>query len=309
MSGPRSRVVMSFAVSLSFAWIHAGVASQPDPKARAREFVEQLNAGEYDQAVNGFDATMGDAMSAKELQDAWQSLSLKAGPFREIVGVALARKGKYDIAVVTCRFGKGQLDVKVVYDPEGKVSGLWFSSAAPPESPPPPYTDPKSFSEEQVTIGSGWWALPGTLTRPNGEGPFPAVVLVHGSGPNDRDETIGPNKPFRDLAWGLATRGVAVLRYEKRTKHHPLKMALLANSLTVKEETIDDALAAVNTLRTHEKIDAKRIYVLGHSLGGMLVPRIAKGDESVAGFVIFAGTSRPLENVLFGTDRLRSLGH
>ena len=297
MSGFRLRVVVAFAVSLFFAWPHVGVASQPDPKARAQEFVEQLNTGAYDQAVNAFDATMRGAMSAKKLQEAWQSLSPKAGSFKEIVGVALVKKGKYDIAAVTCRFEKGQLDVRVVYDSEGKVSGLWFSPAAPPVSPPPPYADPKSFSEEQVTVGSGWWALPGTLTRPKGEGPFPAVVLVHGSGPNDRDETIGPNKPFRDLAWGLATRGVAVLRYEKRTKHHPLKMVLLANSLTVEEETIDDALVAVNTLRSIEKIDAKRIYVLGHSLGGMLVPRIARGDENVAGFVIFAGASRPLEDI------------
>ena len=90
----------------------------------------------------------------------------------------------------------------------------------------------------------------------------PGVVLVHGSGPNDRDETIGPNKPFRDLAWGLATRGIAVLRYEKRTKRHRLKMALLANSLTVKEETIDDAVAAVTTLHAVEEIDASRIFVL-----------------------------------------------
>lgn len=278
--------------------MHGKAVAAGDLEAQARQFIEQLHAGQYDRAVQSFDATMTAVMPARKLQDAWQSLSSKSGAFKEIVGVMTAKQGKFDVAVVTCRFEKHQLDVKVVYDSAGKVAGLWFAPTTPPPSPPPPYADPKMFSEQEVTVGSGWWALPGTLTLPVGEGSFPALVLVHGSGPNDRDETLGPNKPFRDLAWGLASRGIAVLRYEKRTRHHRLKMALVANSVTVKEETIDDALAAVATLRGTEKIDGKRIFVLGHSLGGMLIPRIAAGNESVAGFIVFAGTSRPFEEII-----------
>ena len=82
---------------------------------------------------------------------------------------------------------------------------------------------------------------------PTGDGPFPAVILVHGSGPNDRDETLGTNKPFRDLAHGLASQKVAVLRYEKRTKQHADKLKGSAlSTFTIKEEAIDDALAAVS---------------------------------------------------------------
>jgi dienelactone hydrolase len=135
------------------------------------------------------------------------------------------------------------------------------------------------------------------LTIPVGAGPFPAVVLVHGSGPNDRDETIGANKPFKDLAWGLASRGVAVLRYEKRTKQYGAKMVSIPK-LTAKEELIDDALAAVELLRKTEGIDAKRIFVLGHSLGGMFVPRIGRLDPNIAGLIALAGTTRPLEDVI-----------
>jgi dienelactone hydrolase len=162
---------------------------------------------------------------------------------------------------------------------------------------PPDYTAPSSFGEQQVTVGAGTdWALPAMLTVPAGKGPYPAVVLVHGSGPNDRDETLGPNKPFQDLAWGLASQGIAVLRYEKRTFAYRGKLGTLAN-LTVKEETIDDALAAVALLRRTPNIDPKRIFVLGHSLGGMLVPRIGLADKGdIAGFVIFAGATRPLED-------------
>ena len=148
-------------------------------------------------------------------------------------------------------------------------------------------------------MGTGKWSLPGTLTLPRGKGPFPAVVLLHGSGPNDRDETIGPNKPFRDLAWGLASRGIAVLRYEKRTKQHRAEIAAMVDKLTVEEETVMDALAAVSLLRNTPEIDKSRIFVLGHSLGGMLIPRIGLRDRDIAGFVIMAGSSRPFEDILY----------
>jgi fermentation-respiration switch protein FrsA (DUF1100 family) len=178
-----------------------------------------------------------------------------------------------------------------------------FAAAALASAPnageyhPPDYAAPASFGEQQVTVGAGTeWALPATLTLPRGKGPFPAVVLVHGSGPNDRDETLGPNKPFQDLAWGLSSQGIAVLRYDKRTYAHRGKLATLGN-ITVKEETVDDALAAVALLRRTPNIDPKRIFVLGHSLGGMLVPRIGLADTgNIAGFVIFAGATRPLED-------------
>lgn len=114
---------------------------------------------------------------------------------------------------------------------------------------PPPYADPGTFDEHEVLVGEGEHALPGTLTLPVSPGPVPAVVLVHGSGPSDRDSSLGPNKPVRDLAWGLASRGVAVLRYEKRTRQHPSAFAALGESYTVREEVIDDALAAVASLR------------------------------------------------------------
>src|SRR6202011_2548692 len=147
-------------------------------------------------------------------------------------------------------------------------------------------------------IGHGKWVWPGTLSIPQGDGPFAAVLLVHGSGPQDRDETIPPNKPFRDLAWGLASQGIAVLRYEKRTKVYTASMRSEIDTLTVKEEVIDDALEAVALLRERPEIDAQQIFVLGHSLGGYLAPRIGSADPQIRGLIILAGSARPFEDVI-----------
>ncbi len=143
--------------------------------------------------------------------------------------------------------------------------------------------------------------LPGTLTLPRGAGPFPVVVLVHGSGAHDRDETIGANKPFRDIAHGLAERGIAVLRYEKRTYHH--RRLLSDEQFTIDRETTYDALQAIAYLRQSRFIDHRRIFVLGHSQGGMLAPRIAGRAPDVAGVILLAAPARPLLDLLVEQQR------
>ena len=202
-----------------------------------------------------------------------------------------------DEARVPLLFYSAAQQLKVVREGAESLAEAAFASAPKPaEYQPPAYAATSSFHEQEVTVSANSeWPLPATLTLPNGNGPFPVIVLVHGSGPGDRDETQQANKPFKDLAWGLASQGIAVLRYDKRTRVHADKLKL--SSFTVKDETIDDALAAVALLRRTSQIDPKRIFVLGHSLGGALVPRIGLADAAnIAGFIVFAGATRPLED-------------
>jgi pimeloyl-ACP methyl ester carboxylesterase len=231
------------------------------------------------------------ALPAGTLADTWKGLSGQVGGFQKLTGARDEWAGQYHIGVVTCAFERANLDVRVVYDSAGKIAGLNMRPATAPPVPyaPPSYADRAAYTESDVTVGSDEWALPGTLTLPKGDGPFPALVLIHGSGPNDRDETIGPQKPFADLAAGLASRGVAVLRFDKRTKVYGAKMAKA--DITVKDEVIDDAIAAVGTLRSNPHVERNRVFVLGHSLGGMLIPRIAAAEPSAAGFVVVAGAA------------------
>jgi uncharacterized protein len=270
-----------------------------DRTADARRFVELLAAEELAAAEAMLDATMQGLMPAAKLREVWSTVRAQAGELEAQESTRTETTGRYRIVYVTCRFERTSLDVKVVFDEEGAVAGLFFVPSRPAVAwQPPDDCAVDTLEESELEIGDAEWRLPATLTLPAGGGPFPAVVLVHGSGPHDRDETIGPNKPFADLACGLATRGVAAFRYVKRTRQHAARLAAASEPFTVQDETVDDALAAVHAVRAVEEVDPRRVFVLGHSLGGMLAPRIGSRDSDLAGLVVLAGAARPLEDVL-----------
>jgi len=162
------------------------------------------------------------------------------------------------------------------------------------------------MTEKKVIIGEGGkYPLNGILSLPvNISSPVPAVVLVHGSGSHDMDETIFANKPFRDIAGYLPAKGIAVLRYDKRTFTYGKQIVkeMKSNSITVKDETIDDAIFAANLLRNEKNIDPSRIYILGHSLGGMLAPRIDAEGGNFAGLIILAGSPRTLTEIIYSQN-------
>jgi dienelactone hydrolase len=269
-----------------------------DLKALAQMFVGQLLKADFTAAASKFDDQMKTALSEVKLQESWQNVIAEAGTLLQLTPTRTTEIEGYKIVVIRCQFQRADVDVQVVFNGQGQISGLNFTPVQTTYNTPE-YVDESAFHEVDVTIGEGKWALPGTLTLPNGSGPFPGLVLVHGSGPNDRDETIGPNKTFRDLAWGLASQGIAVLRYDKRTfKHAEQFTPDMVEKMTVKEEVIDDALLAVQLMRQTDDIDPKHVFLLGHSLGATIAPRIGQQDLELAGLIIMAGITRPLEDTI-----------
>ena len=296
---------MLLAAALSCLCLPPMVAAGADDAAirpAARGLVQQLVDGDFTAAVECFDETMKKVLPPNKLRSAWAGQVGQLGGLQQLSIARVEKAGPYSAVFVTCQFEKASFDVKAVFNKQAQIAGLFFVPTLPD------YVKQDTFQETEVTIGKGVWKLPATLSMPKGEGKFPAVLLVHGSGPQDRDETIGPNKPFRDIAWGVASRRIAVLRYDKRTHAHKVLAAVTAGTMTVREEAIDDALAAVRALRGMEGIDASRVFVLGHSMGGMLLPRIATRDEAIAGLIFLAGNSRPLTDLMIEqTDYLLSL--
>jgi hypothetical protein len=271
-------------------------------KALAERFVSQMLEKNYDRAASQFDDQMKTAFPESELKKSWQRVTLPAGDLIQMGVLQTAEMEGHRIVSVRCQFELSAIDVQLVFNSQGQISGLSLIPSKT-EYHPPAYVDTSTFQEVEVTIGKGKWAVPGTLTIPNSSSdntePFPGVVLVHGSGPNDRDESIGPNKIFRDLAWGLASKGIAVLRYDKRTLKHASEFTEdLVLKMTVKEEVIEDALLAVNLMREAPEIDSKNVFLLGHSLGASVAPRIGEQDPDIAGLIIMAGNIRPLEDTI-----------
>ena len=153
---------------------------------------------------------------------------------------------------------------------------------------------------EKIIIGEGSeYPLNGLLTLPEDlSKPVPAIVMVHGSGASNMDEKVMKLTPFKDLAEGLVKHGIASVRYDKRTFVHGRKMAKAKACPTVKEETIEDALLAIELLKKDPRIDHDRVFILGHSMGAMLAPRIDAEGGNVKGLVMMAGTPYRLEDVV-----------
>lgn len=267
------------------------VASAATPQQTAQQFVDRLEAGDIAGAEAMFTPDMAKAVPATSLQALWQSLGTleERGPQRVVEQQGM------QIVVQTLRFASASAKALITVDADGRIAGLLLqpADAAPTPAPAPPAN--AAYSERELQIEAGKGPLPATLAMPNGTGPFRAVVLVHGSGPQDRNETVGPNRPFLDVARGLAAQGIAVLRYEKRTLARPQDFR---GDFTMDDETTDDAVAAVALLARTPGIDPKHIYVMGHSQGGMLAPRIAARSGKVAGLVLWSAPARSLLTLL-----------
>jgi uncharacterized protein len=197
-------------------------------------------------------------------------------------------------------FAYGALPVTIAVSQVGEVHELLFGSAhntAPVT--PPAYANPQAFKAEKVIVGSAPNLCDGILTIPTaGRPPFPAAVLIAGSGPLDKNGTIGPNHPYADLAEGLSTRGIVVLRYDKPTYSHPNIVTDSPARFTVEQEYLEDGIAAVALLRRWPDVDANRIFVIGHSEGAMLAPEIAERAAPVAGVVMLAPGGAPLLDIM-----------
>lgn len=268
--------------------------------------IEMAQHGQFAELSRRFAPPLRPMVSADGLRAAWEGVLAAYGPVTAVDTPVTEVTGQGDTAVkVPVTFERGAQTVVIgLAGDEHWITGIQFlpASAAAPLAPwePPDYADPGSFTETGVTLGDPPLDVPGTLSVPHRDGPLPAVLLLAGSGPNDQDETIGRNKPFKDLAWGLATAGVAVLRFDKITHVHPGEVAADPD-FTLSDEYVPQALAGLRLLGEHPAVDQNRIYVAGHSLGGSVAPRVAAaaaGDDGtsqhVAGLVILAGGAQPM---------------
>lgn len=292
----------------------ASAATQPEAEAvdsvgeRCNLFISQLKNGDFAAAETLFAAKVKAALPEAKLAQVWKQLEAVSGPLKTWKIEGRTAVGPNERCEIALTFERNEQKGQVVIVPQShEVTGLWFGPPTPRElssGKPWPCAQSTSFHCEDVTVGRQPFVLGATVTAPTGPGPFPGVVLVAGSGPHDRDETIGPNKPFKDIAEGLAAHNIVVLRYDKRTFTYGTKMDPKAT--TVEEEVIADAVAAVDLVRKRVEVDRHRVFVVGHSLGALLAPEIAKRAGDVTGIVMMAASGRRLPAVV--VEQMRYLG-
>ncbi len=269
-----------------------------NPDTTSLSILEMARRDQFEEIHGMFAPGMRALLTADGIRAAWTTGIDVHGAVRS-VGTPVSEEVRPGVLVtrlpVICE--RDEMTLVVTMTATGEVAGLQLAAAgaseAAPAWEPPAYADPALFDERDVTVGHGPLAVPGTLSLPSGSGPWPGIVLLAGSGPNDRDGTLGRNRILRDIAWGLATRGVAVLRFDKVTHAHPREASGDAG-FTVADEYVPHAIAAVRLLQAQPTVDPARVFVLGHSLGGTVAPRVAAADASIAGLVILAGGAQPL---------------
>jgi uncharacterized protein len=279
------------------------VAAAASPEAskvadqRVTEMLEALRDSKFDVAESHFDSTMQRLLPPKALENAWKPRTDSLGELKAWRIVGRSEVSGVQVRIVNLDFTKvpKAFALKIAVDAAGEIGGLYFIPAqSEASSTSPSYIRPATFTAHEVKIGRADAPLGGTLTIPVGKGPFPGAVLVAGSGANDRDENVLANHPFKDLAEGLSSNGIAVLRYDKRTHVYP---DAPVKHLTVDYEVIDDAVAAVAILEHQPRVDPARVYVVGHSLGATLAPEIAARAHA-AGVIMLAPGSLPLSRIL-----------
>jgi dienelactone hydrolase len=269
------------------------------PVAIGAAVVGMARAERFAEVERLFAPRLRAVVSAETVRVGWLGEIARVGPVTD-VGEPVSEPfegepGLIKVSVpVTCE--RGELLVVMTVDEAGLMHGLLLAPPVTTSWEPPGYANPRRFTEREVTIGTGPLAVPGTLTLPRRRRRRPGVVLLSGGGAFDRDQTSGANKPLKDLAWGLASRGVAVARFDKVTFTH--RSVATEPGFTMTDEYVPHAVAAVRLLQQQPGVDAARVFVVGHSMGGRVAPRVAAAEPSVAGLVILAGDTQPMHHAL-----------
>lgn len=266
--------------------------------ALAMEVLNMIFEGDYENAEAHYAAKMKEAIAQSGgMQAVMEAVLASTGPVLEIGTATKTPSQGMQVVVVPLVFAEGTLHAYITLDDDRMVAGLQFMQPAVVADA----VIPEGAAEEEVTVDAGTgYPLGGTLCAPASDTALPAVLLVSGSGRNARDEIAGANRMFAQVAHGLAERGIITLRFDKRTHTYPEQWD--APGFTVVQEYVEDVLAALDVLKADPRVDPERVYIAGHSQGGMLAPRFVASGAEAAGLILMAGSPRNLSDILYDQE-------
>jgi len=261
------------------------------------DFVEAITSAKFEKAEGYYSPELAEALQKGKLEFVWKGLIRNTGDFEVVVESKREDREDFYSVVSTLKFENVYMDMVMTANKDEQISGLFFrpSQYTGDLEQIPAYVDSTKFIAEEVEFDCQGYKMYGTLIIPKNQRSFPIVIMATGSGPNDRDEKIGANRPFKNLAQGLATLGVATLCYDKRTLTHASLLADLPN-FDIDNEYTEEIDAAINFLS--EKYQGRNLYFLGHSMGAFMAPRIMNTNTELKAGVMLAANARPLEDLV-----------
>jgi alpha-beta hydrolase superfamily lysophospholipase len=252
----------------------------------AVKLLNLIRAHKFAEALENGTSTIKLLVSPSTLEKAFKDIQTSQGQLVSFMTVGVEGIGSKKIVKVLLKFEKGDLLAVVMVDDKGLIAGFRLMPAKdiPSTWKEPGYSKSNFFEEEDLKIPGNGIEFGATLSIPKSK-TVAAVVFLGGSGPTDRDSTLGPNKPLKDLAWGLASNGIAVARWDKPTAE---TSKVSDKNITLETEYLPYAVAAIKALRQKLAGFDVPIFVLGHSLGATVAPMVANVDAEIKGVVMLS---------------------
>ncbi len=277
-------------------------------RPQADQFMVDLTTENYDAVVATFSPEVAAQMNADALKQVWTGVVAQLGGYKSYSYSKFVQSDTVLTYIYQIQFKNMNLRALVSYNPVGKVNGFYFRPMEPektekPKYRLPPYADTTAFIETDFAA-PGTPAVPASQVIPKDVGPTPVVLLIPGSGPLDRNETVFENQPFKDIAWGLGSKGIASVRFDNRSYIVGMDKTV---ELDLRSYLLDDIASLLAYIRSQPQVfDTTQIYLAGHSLGGTVAPLAARADNRLAGIIMISAAARPLTDVVI--DQFEYLG-
>ena len=280
---------MKLFLSVSFLFLSFFSVAQ---KHSIEDVAVLFSKHKYAKVYKCFDENMKSKISIDQLQSLWERMEAGAGNYVGIEDIEIKQVDEHLRQTAVVKFELAAVKLIMSESPEKKINGLFVSQLG---YAPPAYAKDLVTGKKFINFISDSYNISGELMLPKTCNNCPVVILVHGSGPNDKDETIGPNKVFKDVALGLAANGIATFRYDKRSNLYP---ETITGQFDIYDETINDAISAFHAVSADTSFQFSKIVFLGHSLGAYAMPLIADSLKEVDGAILFSSNARRLEDLI-----------
>ncbi|MFZ4797472.1 MAG: alpha/beta fold hydrolase [Bacteroidia bacterium] len=292
-----------FIIILSFSLFFDNAIAQKNESLavqKATEIVDLFKTEQYQKAYTFCDEIMHRKATVDRLQSIWESLATVNGDLKEIGITRYYYSDTMHVTTTKLKYKNGSVGFRLSFNLKWQICGLYIVDAEPMYNIPT-YANTFGFYEIKIPFGPVGFENEAILTVPIQEKKYPCIIIIGGSGPVDKDLIFGPNRIYKDFAWGLANKGIATLRYDKRTKAYFGKIMeehAKGNYYTIEQEYLADLKELVKKVSKKNAIDPNRIYLMGHSQGAGLMPLFLKQNKKVAGAIMAAGNYTSLQDLM-----------